>query len=84
MCDNRDVKFVAPLRPSARMGWWIGQIVSVDGRFCGVNVMWAEVAEKKPSDIIYSTSEYVLEFNSSEEAMAHVQSQIASQQAAAV
>jgi len=61
MCECRDGNFVVPVRPAAGMGWWLGQVLSVSGRFYHINVLWIENPEYIGNNVISSTSKYIEE-----------------------
>ncbi|MDP3882499.1 MAG: hypothetical protein Q8Q48_00370 [Candidatus Staskawiczbacteria bacterium] len=74
MCDSREGKYVVSIRPTAGMGWWIGQIQAVKGRFYEIGLLWVEKAEERSKGSISSTAEYVKEFDGEKEAMDWLQS----------
>jgi hypothetical protein len=70
MCESREEKFVIPTKPSAKMGWWIGYVLRIDGIFYQINILWAQVAACNTGDnVIYSTQKYLREFDNAVEAM---------------
>ena len=70
MCENREEGFVVPVKRSAGMGWWLGQIIGKKGRFLQISILWVEVPECKNVDITSSTLEYVRPFEAISEAIA--------------
>jgi|GEM_PF-2969692 len=71
MCENRDGKFVVPKKPGARMGWWIGQIISNGNSFLRINLLWVENPEYAWTNF-YSTRECTEEFFEISEAMKYL------------
>ena len=62
MSDNRDGKFVVPVKPAAASGWWIGQVIRErsaarklngdEAALCFVNLLWVENPERSLSSTI--------------------------------
>lgn len=85
MCENRDGKFVVPIRPGAGRGWVIGQVVRVFGSTlrsmngsdvisCVVSLVWVEKPEYQGGDIISMSASQLREFDSFTQAMEHLRS----------
>ncbi len=74
MCDCRDGNFVVPIRPAAGMGWWLGQVLSREGRFYRINILWVQVSEYNGGNVIHSLGEYVRKFDTAAEAMDYLAS----------
>lgn len=72
MCDSRDGKYVVPTKPTAKMGWWVGQVISTKGQFLMINLLWVEVPEYRGDNNICSTPRYVREFDSTAEALEYL------------
>jgi len=45
MCEELEVKFIVPKKPTAGIGWWIGLLINTEGRFCMINIVWADISE---------------------------------------
>ena len=73
MCDSRDGKIVLPIRQCARMGWWIGRVISTGKKFIYINLLWVENPECAALNIC-STPEYVTEVQDICEAMKRLRS----------
>ncbi|MEK7664943.1 MAG: hypothetical protein AAB361_02265 [Patescibacteria group bacterium] len=79
MCNSRGEKFVVPLKPDAKLGWWIGEIIS--GRYLQkmngqeifvyrINILWIENPEYSCNSV--QTSGPFREFENEAEAMNHL------------
>lgn len=77
MCDYLDAQFVVPKRPSAVIGWWLGQSLTVGGCFFGVNVLWTQfpVPDSRNEVVMRTPADAVIEFDTLAEAMAHLSKQ---------
>jgi len=73
MCENRDERFVVPIKSSAGMGWWIGWIISGQGSFLHINLLWVENPECAYVNF-YSTRKDTKEFSNLSEAMEYLKS----------
>ena len=74
MCDSRGEKFVVPVRPAAEMGWWLGQVLGMEGRFYGINILWVQIPAYSGSNVVHSTKEYLREFDTVAEATDYLRS----------
>lgn len=74
MCENCDGRFAVPIKRSAGMGWWVGRIISADGRFVHIDVLWVENPEHRCVDI-HSTPDYIREFSEISDAIEYLSSQ---------
>jgi len=68
MCDSRGESFVVPVRPSAGMGWWVGQIVSIGEKFIYIKILWIEDHDY-PHEFVHSTEKYTKKFDDIQEAI---------------
>jgi len=74
VCENREERFVVPVKPSARIGWWIGWVISSQRNFLRINLLWVEKPENVSEVNICSTPDYVEEFNVIPQAMEFLRS----------
>ena len=56
------------------MGWWIGQVVRTQGKFCEISLLWVEVPEYSGNNTIGSTTSHIKEFDSPPEALEYLKS----------
>ena len=80
MCENRDGKFVVPKKPSAGIGWWIGEAIGeispalhMSGKvavLCQVSILHVQNAGYNGSPFIVAGD--LEEFDSLPQALAHL------------
>lgn len=80
MCESRDGVFVVPQKPSAGMGWWIGQALSEASPTLNMNgrtVALRQVSVLHVQNADYSGSPFIVagdvdEFDTLSEAIEHL------------
>lgn len=67
MCDLSIGVFAIPRLPSAKIGWWVGRICRIKGKFVDMELTWMENPEKMTGKTLGSTVDYVIWFETEQE-----------------